>query len=84
MSLAEMTEELPKLSSTERIALITSCLKLLSKEAGSQKKIFERLLRRLENPDIPEDVWFGFEDTEDGRVVDMETALSETPPEYLK
>ena len=38
------------------------------------------LLRRLENPDIPEDVWHGIEDAEDGRLVDMETALTQKPP----
>lgn len=84
MSLAEITEELPRLSSKERIALVTSCLRLLSTEMVDHKKTLERLLRRLQNPDIPEDVWAGFEDIEDGRVVDMETALFETPPEYLK
>ena len=36
----------------------------------------ERLIRRMENPDIPEDVWRGIENTEDGRFVDMETALT--------
>ena len=43
-------------------------------------KAIERLLRRLENPDIPEDMWRGMEDAEDGRFVDMETALTEKPP----
>ena len=43
-------------------------------------KLVERTMRRIENPDIPEDVWRGIEDAEDGRLVDMETALTEKPP----
>jgi hypothetical protein len=46
----------------------------------NSSKAIERLLRRLESPDIPEDVWRGIEDAEDGRCVDMETALHEKPP----
>ncbi len=37
-------------------------------------------MRRIENPDIPEDVWRGIEDAEDDRLVDMEVALNERPP----
>jgi hypothetical protein len=40
------------------------------------QKAIDRMLRRMENPDIPEDVWRGIEEAEDGRLVDMETALS--------
>jgi hypothetical protein len=42
--------------------------------------VVERIMRRIENPDVPEDVWRGIEDAEDGRLVDMETALYQQPP----
>ena len=45
--------------------------------------IIERAVRRLAHPDIPEEVWEGLEDMEDGRGVDMETALYETPPPHI-
>lgn len=35
--------------------------------------------RRIENPDIPEDVWRGVKEAEDGRILDMETALTQKP-----
>jgi len=44
-------------------------------------KLIDRLMRRLENPDIPEDVWRGTEDAEEQRLVEMETALRDRPPE---
>jgi hypothetical protein len=48
-----------------------------------QQKAFERRLRRLMHPDVPDEVWEGFEDAEDGRFVDMETALHEEPPPWV-
>ena len=42
-------------------------------------RMIERMIRRIENPDIPEDVWRGIEDAEAGRLVDMETAMTEAP-----
>jgi hypothetical protein len=40
-------------------------------------KAVERLCRRLENPDISEDVWRGIEEAEDGRLMDLDEALTE-------
>jgi hypothetical protein len=100
MSFAEMKEAVPglspeqagelagvcvqKLTYEQRVALMQRCTALLGDYLGEHKKPIERLLRRLENPDIPEDVWAGFEDIEDGRLVDMDTALNETPPPHLR
>ena len=46
----------------------------------AERKIVERALRRLNHPDVPEEIWEGYEDSEDGHTVDMETALFEEPP----
>jgi hypothetical protein len=32
----------------------------------------ERLLRRLQHPDVPEDVWEGFEECADGKAIEMQ------------
>jgi len=69
-----------KLSSEQKVALMQRCTALLSEYLGEHKKPIERLLRRLEHPDVPEDFWAGMEDIEDGRIVDMEVAMNEVPP----
>ena len=46
----------------------------------SDPNVVDRLMRRIEHADVPEDVWRGIEDAEDGRLVDMETALYQQPP----
>ena len=45
-----------------------------------QRRNIERFLRRLQHPEVPETFWQGVEDHEDGKTVDMETALREAPP----
>ncbi len=69
----EQIEALPTAKQTEVLkkTMVRLC-------PGSTKTV-ERLLRRLENPDIPEDVWRGIEDAEDGRLVTMETAMAGKP-----
>jgi len=77
------------MSETEMIAELTAMpvekrhetLKMiLAQLYPSGQKAIDRMLRRIENPDIPEDVWRGIEEAEDGRLVEMETALSRKPP----
>ena len=53
---------------------------ILSRLYPSGAKTIERMLRRVEHPDVPEDVWRGIEEAEDGRLVDMESALTQKPP----
>ncbi len=72
-----MIQEIEEMPAEERTAVLRTLLARLY--PGGQKAI-DRLLRRIENPDIPEDVWRGIEEAEDGRLVDMETALSQKPP----
>ena len=76
MSTAEILKELEALPRPERTRVAKRALETLCPEA----RMVERLMRRIENPDIPEDVWRGIEDAEDGRTVEMETALRDQPP----
>jgi hypothetical protein len=76
VSTAEIVKELEMLPRTERANVAKKILQSLCRS----DKVVTRIMQRIENPDIPEDVWRGIEDTEDGRIVDMETALREKPP----
>ena len=40
-----------------------------------QRKVIQRLLQRLEHPEVPEDVWKGFEECEDGQTMDLDRAF---------
>ena len=44
-------------------------------------KLVERALRRLTHPEVPDEVWEGYEDYEAGRFVDADLILREQPPE---
>jgi hypothetical protein len=77
MSAAEVIAEIETLSANELVEVTQRALRRL---APGDLKAVERALRRLAHPDIPEEVWEGYEDYEDGRVVDLETALHEEPP----
>ena len=74
MSTAEIVKELEGLPESERATAVRRVLDALYPASG---KIVERTLRRLENPDIPEDVWRGIEEAEDGRLIDLDEALGE-------
>ena len=76
MSASEILKELESLPRQERTSVAKRVLETLCPES----KTVERFMRRIENPDIPEDVWRGIEDAEDGRTVEMETALRDQPP----
>ena len=77
MSATEFVKGLESLPRTERANVAKRVLKTLC----PNDKTVERIMRRIENPDIPEDVWRGIEDAEDDRLVDMEVALNERPPD---
>ena len=76
MSAAKIFKELESLPRPERANVAKRILQGLCPDS----KAVERMMRRIENPDIPEDVWRGIEDAEDGRVVEMEAALHEKSP----
>ena len=77
MSATEILAELPSLTAAERAQIAGESLRQLD---PALHKLIERKLRRLANPDIPEEIWEGLEDAEDGRFVDMEVVLSGEPP----
>jgi hypothetical protein len=74
MSKAEIFHELESLPPPERAELIKSALVSLFPQSA---RTIERLMRRLENPDISEDVWRGIEEAEDGQLIDLDEALTE-------
>lgn len=71
-----MVKELRALPREKRASVTKRILKSLY----PHDKRVERLVRRLENPDVPEDVWRGIEEAEDGKLIDMDEALSELEP----
>jgi len=78
MSAAEVIAQIEALPKAERVAVAKEALHHLD---PADLKIVERTLRRLAHPDVPEEVWEGYEDYEEGRFVDMDTILREEPPQ---
>lgn len=77
MSAAEIAQEIESLPQNERAETIRTLLKRLYPQ---NEKALERLLRRLEHPEIPEDVWAGFEEAEDGKLIPMMDEHFDNPP----
>ena len=77
MSAAEVIAQIEALPVAERVKVAEETIRRLRPD---WLKIIDRFLRRLAHPDVPEEIWEGYEDYEDGRFVDMETALFEEPP----
>jgi hypothetical protein len=76
MSAQEVIEQLGMMARPDVENVARRALEALCKD----ERIVERAMRRALNPEIPEDVWRGIEEAEDGRLVDMETALMAKPP----
>jgi len=76
MSAVDILKAVEALPRQERASVAKRILQTLCGDPN----VVERLMRRIENADVPEDVWRGIEDAEDGRLVDMETALYQQPP----
>ena len=74
VSAQEIVEQLEALPQDQRVEVIRRAMTALRPRSS---KVIERLCRRLENPDIPEDVWRGIEEAEDGRLIDLDEALTE-------
>ncbi len=77
MNAAQVLSEIAALTPGEKLKVLGDTLRQLGPE---DLKAAERLLRRVAHPDVPEEVWEGFEQCEDGRTVEMEVALSAPPP----
>lgn len=85
MTAAEIIKEIKALSREEQSRVLTQAIEEVSAHERKEiAKLLQRVQRRLEHPEIPEDVWEGFEQAEDGRTVDMETALTQPPPSARK
>lgn len=70
MTEAQLLQELSALSQSGKARIVEETLRRLTPE---ERKPIERLIRRLQHPEIPESFWQGVEDHEDDRAVDMET-----------
>ena len=77
MTTAKIIEEIKGLSAKDRTFVVEEAIRHSTPET---RKSIERLLRRLQHPEVPESFWQGVEDHEDDRTVEMDTALRETPP----
>ena len=74
MSAQEIAEQLAALPLADRAEVLR---KALASFCPRNSKPVERLLRRLEHPDIPDEVWRGIEEAEDGQLLDLDDALVE-------
>ena len=77
MSTTEMVHELESLPENKRFQAIQTLLKKLYPQS---RKAIERLLRRIEHPEIPEDAWEGLEEAEDGKLIPMRDEHFDRPP----
>jgi lipopolysaccharide biosynthesis regulator YciM len=80
MTATDVIREAENLPKAERLQVLRHLAATVNGGDAAQQKVVERLLRRLENPGISEAMFQAMEDVEDGRVVDMETALYQKPP----
>jgi hypothetical protein len=72
-----LENELKTLPESERVRIIRGALQELS---PLTLKALERQLRRLAHPEVPEDVWTGFEEAEDGQGIEVRDEHFERPP----
>ena len=72
-----ITAEIDALSPSERQQVVTEALRRFTPD---ERKAAERLLRRLQHPDVPDDVWEGFEECEDGKAIEMKDEHFARPP----
>ena len=77
MTASTLERELKMLPEPERSRIISEALRELS---PATIKTLERRLRRLAHPEVPEDVWIGFEEAEDGEGVEIKDEHFERPP----
>ena len=77
MTASTLEHELKALPEAERAQIIRTAMRELS--PGAPKGL-ERQLRRLAHPEVPEDVWTGFEEAEDGRGIEMRDEHFDQPP----
>jgi hypothetical protein len=77
----DIIKEIKALPPEEQRRVLTEVLEEVSaRERKEIAKLLRRVQRRLEHPEVPEDVWEGFEQAEDGKLVDLDTALTRPYP----
>jgi len=72
-----LENELKTLPEEERARIIRGVLQEFSPPG---LKALERQLRRFAHPEVPEDVWTGFEEAEDGRGIEIQEKQFEHLP----
>jgi hypothetical protein len=72
-----LKNELKTLPEADRTRIICGAMRDLSPQA---LKSLERQLRRVAHPEVPEDVWAGFEEAEDGQGIVIRDEHFEQPP----
>jgi hypothetical protein len=77
MTVDTLENELKTLPETERARIIRGAIRELSPPA---LKALERQLRRFAHPEVPEDVWTGFEEAEVGKGIKIRDEHFEHPP----
>jgi hypothetical protein len=77
MTVDILENELKTLPEEERARIIHGALQELSRPT---LRVLERQLRRCAHPEVPEDVWIGFEEAEDGRGIEVRDDHFEHPP----
>lgn len=72
-----MIEELTAMPDEKRHETLKA---ILARLYPAGVKNIERMLRRVEHPEVPEDVWEGFEEAEDGKGIEMQDGHFDNPP----
>ena len=77
MTVSMLEHELKTLPEAERAQIISDALPSLSPKT---LRTLERRVRRAAHPEVPEDVWIGFEEAEAGRGPEIKDEHFENPP----
>jgi hypothetical protein len=78
---AQIIKEIKALPRDEQYRVLTEAIgEVSAHERKEITKLLERVQRHLQHPEVPEDVWEGFEQAEDGKLVDLDTALTQPYP----
>lgn len=77
MSAAQIIKELEALPEAERSNVARRVLETLY---PGRAKVMDRIMRRLEHPDVPEDFWEAVEEVEDDKAIEMRNEHFERPP----
>jgi hypothetical protein len=78
---AEIIKEIKALPRDEQRRVLAEAIEEVSAhERKAIAKLLQRVQRRLENPDVPEEFWQGLEEAEDGKALEMRDEHFERPP----